>query len=389
MRVYEQKLRWKRLLFIVAIGIGALSLWYTNKLVDKLATEEEKKVLLWANATKQLINANENTDINFLLDIIKDNTTIPVILVDNDSNIIANRNLDSAKVDDPKYLKKQLGLMKEEHEPIKILYDEANKKYNYLFYRNSIILTQLKQYPYYQLSVIALFVLVAYLAFSYSRKSEQNQVWVGMSKETAHQLGTPISSLNGWINLLRDTDEQGKEEILQEFEKDVKRLELITDRFSKIGSAPVLQAENITQVMQRAIDYLKNRTSSQVIYSIHANDPDALAMVNVPLFDWVVENICKNAIDAMSGTGSISVNISTEADKVYIDIQDTGKGIPPSKRKTVFKPGYTTKKRGWGLGLSLAKRIIEDYHNGKVFVKDSLVDKGTTFRIVLKGGESV
>ncbi len=388
MRVYEQKLRWKRLLFLVAIGIGALSLWYTNKLVNKLASEEEKKVLLWANATKQLINANENTDINFLLDIIKDNTTIPVILVDNDSNIIANRNLDSTKVDDPKYLKKQLGVMKEEHEPIKILYDEANKKYNYLYYRNSLILTQLKQYPYYQLSVIALFVLVAYLAFSYSRKSEQNQVWVGMSKETAHQLGTPISSLNGWINLLRDTDENGKEEILQEFEKDVKRLELITERFSKIGSAPILQAENITQVMNRAIDYLKNRTSSQVAYSIYANDPDALAMVNVPLFDWVVENICKNAIDAMSGSGSITVNISTEADKVYIDIQDTGKGIPPSKRKTVFKPGYTTKKRGWGLGLSLAKRIIEDYHNGKVFVKDSIVDKGTTFRIVLKGGES-
>jgi K+-sensing histidine kinase KdpD len=388
MRVYEQKLRWKRLLFLVAIGIGALSLWYTNKLVNKLASEEEKKVLLWANATKQLINANENTDINFLLDIIKDNTTIPVILVDNDSNIIANRNLDSTKVDDPKYLKKQLGVMKEEHEPIKILYDEANKKYNYLYYRNSLILTQLKQYPYYQLSVIALFVIVAYLAFSYSRKSEQNQVWVGMSKETAHQLGTPISSLNGWINLLRDTDETGKEEILLEFEKDVKRLELITERFSKIGSAPVLQAENIHEVMTRAIDYLKHRTSSQVSYSIHANDPDALAMVNVPLFDWVVENICKNAIDAMSGSGSITVNISTEADKVYIDIQDTGKGIPPSKRKTVFKPGYTTKKRGWGLGLSLAKRIIEDYHNGKVFVKDSIVDKGTTFRIVLRGGES-
>jgi signal transduction histidine kinase len=388
MRVYEQKIRWKRLLFLVAIVIGAISLWYTNKLVQKLATEEEKKVLMWANATKQLINANENTDINFLLDIIKDNTTIPVILVDNDSNIIANRNLDSTKADDAKYLAKQLEEMKAEHEPIKILYDVANQKHNYLYYRNSIILTQLKQYPYYQLSVIALFILVAYLAFSYSRKSEQNQVWVGMSKETAHQLGTPISSLNGWINLLRETDENGKEEILQEFEKDVKRLELITDRFSKIGSAPVLKAENIYQVMERAVDYLKSRTSSQVIYSINSTDTDALAMVNVPLFDWVVENICKNAIDAMSGTGRIDVNISTEADKVYIDIQDTGKGIAPSKQKTVFKPGYTTKKRGWGLGLSLAKRIIEEYHNGKVFVKESGIDKGTTFRIVLRGGET-
>ena len=388
MRVYEQKIRWKRLLFLVAIVIGAISLWYTNKLVQKLATEEEKKVLMWANATKQLINANENTDINFLLDIIKDNTTIPVILVDNDSNIIANRNLDSTKADDAKYLAKQLEEMKAEHEPIKILYDVANQKHNYLYYRNSIILTQLKQYPYYQLSVIALFILVAYLAFSYSRKSEQNQVWVGMSKETAHQLGTPISSLDSWINLLRETDENGKEEILQEFEKDVKRLELITDRFSKIGSAPVLKAENIYNVMERAVDYLKSRTSSQVIYSINSTDTDALAMVNVPLFDWVVENICKNAIDAMSGTGRIDVNISTEADKVYIDIQDTGKGIAPSKQKTVFKPGYTTKKRGWGLGLSLAKRIIEEYHNGKVFVKESGIDKGTTFRIVLRGGET-
>lgn len=386
MRVYEQKLRWKRLLFIVALGIGALSLWYTNKLVQKLANEEQKKVLLWANATKQLIKADENTDINFLLDIIKDNQTIPVILVDDDGSIIANRNLDSTRAQDEKYLAAQLKVMKEQHEPIKILYDEARKKYNYLYYKNSIILTQLKQYPYYQLSVIALFVLVAYLAFSYSRKSEQNQVWVGMSKETAHQLGTPISSLNGWLNLLRETDEQGKEEILQEFEKDIQRLELITERFSKIGSAPVLQAENMFNVMKNAIDYLRTRSSNRVQFSVESTDEEAMAMVNIPLFDWVIENICKNAIDAMSGIGSISVHISTDADKVFIDIKDTGKGIPASKHKTVFKPGYTTKKRGWGLGLSLAKRIIEDYHRGKVFVKESAPEKGTTFRIILRSG---
>lgn len=386
MGVYEQKIRWKRLLFIMALCIGAFSLWYTNKLVQKLATEEEKKVLLWANATKQLINANENTDINFLLDIIKDNETIPVILVDDNGNITAHRNLDSAKAEDKKYLEQQLAEMKAQREPIKILYDELNKKYNYLYYKNSIILTQLKQYPYYQLSIIALFILVAYLAFSYSRKSEQNQVWVGMSKETAHQLGTPISSLNGWINLMRDANEVGKEEILQEFEKDVKRLELITERFSKIGSAPVLKPKNIFEVMQRAVDYLRTRSSSQVKFSVTSSDEDALALVNVPLFDWVIENICKNAIDAMSGKGNINIQISTEADKVYIDIEDTGKGITPSKQKTVFKPGYTTKKRGWGLGLSLAKRIIEDYHKGKVFVKESTLEKGTTFRIVLRGG---
>ncbi len=390
MRVYEQKIKWKRVLFIVALLIGAFSLWYTHKLVQKLATEEEKKVLLWANATKQLIKANENTDINFLLDIIKDNETIPVILVDDNGEITANRNLDSAKAEDKAYLNKQLAEMKLERQPIKILYDEANGKYNYLYYKNSIILIQLKQYPYYQLSIIALFILVAYLAFSYSRKSEQNQVWVGMSKETAHQLGTPISSLNGWINLLRDMPQtKASEEILVEFEKDIQRLELITERFSKIGSVPVLVAENIFEVMERAIDYLKTRSSTQVIFSVNSIDKDALAMLNVPLFDWVVENICKNAIDAMSGVGKINVNITTEADKVYIDIQDTGKGIAASKQKTVFKPGYTTKKRGWGLGLSLTKRIIEDYHQGKVFVLESNAEKGTTFRIVLRGGGEV
>lgn len=387
MHVYEQKLRWKRLLFVIALVIGALSLWYTNKLVQKLANEEQKKVLLWANATKQLIKADENTDINFLLDIIKDNQTIPVILVDDDGSIIANRNLDSTKAQDDKYLAAQLQLMKEQHEPIKILYDETHKKYNYLYYKNSIILTQLKQYPYYQLSVIALFVLVAYLAFSYSRKSEQNQVWVGMSKETAHQLGTPISSLNGWLNLLRETHgEQEREEILNEFEKDIQRLELITERFSKIGSAPVLQSENMLTVMNNAVDYLRTRSSNKVQFAVTTTDEEAMAMVNIPLFDWVVENICKNAIDAMSGIGSITVMISTDADKVFIDIKDTGKGIPAGKHKTVFKPGYTTKKRGWGLGLSLAKRIIEEYHKGKIFVKESAPEKGTTFRITLRSG---
>lgn len=376
-------------MFIGALCIGAISVWYTNKLVQKLANEEEKKVLIWANATKQLSNANESTDINFLLDIVKDNETIPVILVDDEGNISTSRNLDSAKSTNAEYLKKQLEEMKELHEPIKVLIDESSRKYNYVYYKNSIILTQLKQYPYYQLSVIAIFILLAYLAFNYSRKSEQNQVWVGMSKETAHQLGTPISSLNGWVNLLREADENGREEILNEFEKDVQRLELIAERFSKIGSTPVLKAENILEVMQRAIDYLKARSPSKVIFTVSTTDEDALAMVNVPLYDWVVENICKNAIDAMSGIGSIDVMISTDADKVYIDIKDSGKGIPPSKLKTVFKPGYTTKKRGWGLGLSLAKRIIKDYHNGKVFVKESTVDKGTTFRIILRGGGEV
>lgn len=381
MRMYEQKIWWKRLLFVIAVLIGALSLWYTHKLVNKLALEEEKKVLLWANATKQLINAEG--DINFLLDIIKDNETIPVILVDDEGNITAHRNLDSARAENAEYLKRQLEQMKEQHEPIRILYDEKHNKFNYLYYKNSIILTQLKEYPYYQLSIIAVFITVAYLAFSYSRRSEQNQVWVGMSKETAHQLGTPISSLMGWINLLRETDEAAKPELLNELENDVKRLELITERFSKIGSAPMLQGELMTEVLNNAVHYLRTRTSDKVKFSVTANDTDIVAQLNVPLFEWVIENLCKNAIDAMQGEGEINIRISREHHKVLIDIQDTGKGIAPSKFKTVFKPGYTTKKRGWGLGLSLAKRIIEEYHKGKIFVKESTPDKGTTFRIVL------
>lgn len=384
MRLYEQKIWWKRTLFAVAVGIGLFSLWYTQKLVQKLAIEEEKKVLLWANATKQLINASTEGDFGFLLDIIKDNETIPVILVDDAGGIVAHRNLDSTKTNDTTYLRQQLIQMMDIKEPIPILYDETNKRYNYLYYKNSIILTQLKQYPYYQLSVIGIFILVAYLAFSFSRRAEQNQVWVGMSKETAHQLGTPISSLMGWINLLRETEKPQQEELLVELEKDVKRLELITERFSKIGSEPKLESQLVEAVLADSIQYLKLRTSSKVVFTLTPTEDELTALMNIPLFEWVIENICKNAIDAMNGVGSITMSVKSQGDSVLIDITDTGKGIPKSKLKTVFKPGYTTKKRGWGLGLSLAKRIIEDYHKGKIFVKQSELNKGTTFRIVLQ-----
>ncbi|AMS25832.1 hypothetical protein AEM51_01245 [Bacteroidetes bacterium UKL13-3] len=382
MRLYEQKIWWKRILFMIAIAIGIFSLWYTHQLVQKLAKEEEKKVLLWANATKQLIKAEG--DFTFLLDIIKDNETIPVILVDDAGSIIAHRNLDSIKVEQPEYLQHELALMKEEHESIPILYDETNKRFNYLYYKNSIILAQLKRYPYYQLTVIGIFIIVAYLAFSSSRRAEQNQVWVGMSKETAHQLGTPISSLMGWINLIRETEKSDQEDLLLELEKDVKRLELITERFSKIGSAPKLDIEVVDDVLQDSINYLQVRTSNRVRFTLVRNEDELTAQMNVPLFEWVIENICKNAIDAMNGEGSITMATQAEGDSVIIDITDTGKGISPSKLKTVFKPGYTTKKRGWGLGLSLAKRIIEDYHRGKIVVKSSEVNKGTTFRITLQ-----
>lgn len=382
MRTYEQKIWWKRALLMLAIAIGGISLWYTQNLVNKLAAEEEKKVLLWANATKALITAEGNFD--FMLGIIKDNETIPVILVDDEGQITASRNLDTSREKNPAYLARQLEEMKEQHEPIPILYDEEHKRYNYLYYKNSIILTQLKEYPYYQLTVIALFILVAYLAFSSSRKAEQNRVWVGMSKETAHQLGTPISSLHGWIQLLKDQATGQQAETIQELSKDVTRLELIAERFSKIGSEPVLKDENLHMVLSNALSYLQSRASSKIQFILLPASSPITVKLNIPLFEWVIENICKNAMDAMSGIGTIKLEIKSSEKQVWIDITDSGKGIPNSKFKTVFKPGYTTKKRGWGLGLSLAKRIIEEYHKGKIFIKESAPGKGTTFRIVLK-----
>lgn len=382
MYTYENKIWWKRFFFIAALLIGAFSLWYTNTLVKVLASEEDKKIKLWANATRLLIKGEG--DINFLLDIAKDNTTIPIILIDDKGNINATKNLDSTHVSDTAYLMEQLEIMKEQHEPIKIPYDETNNRYNYLYYKNSFILSQLKSYPIIQLTLIAFFALLSYFTLSASRRAEQNQVWVGMSKETAHQLGTPISSLKEWINLLRETEKENQEELLVELDNDVRRLELITERFSKIGSDPVLKPENLDLVIENSLQYLNARTSSKVELSVSILKPGNWANINIPLFDWVIENLCKNAIDAMGGKGKIVVQLNHDGKHVYIDITDNGKGIPKSKFKTVFKPGFTTKKRGWGLGLSLVKRIVESYHNGSIYVRHSELGKGTTFRIVLQ-----
>jgi signal transduction histidine kinase len=382
MYTYENKIWWKRFFFIAALLIGAFSLWYTDSLVKVLASEEDKKIKLWANATRLLIKGEG--DINFLLDIAKDNTTIPIILIDDKGNINATKNLDSTHVSDTAYLMEQLEIMKEQHEPIKIPYDETNNRFNYLYYKNSFILSQLKSYPIIQLTLIAFFALLSYFTLSASRRAEQNQVWVGMSKETAHQLGTPISSLKEWINLLRETEKENQEELLVELDNDVRRLELITERFSKIGSDPVLKPENLDLVIENSLQYLNARTSSKVDLIVSILKPGNWANINIPLFDWVIENLCKNAIDAMEGKGKIVVQLNHDEKHVYIDITDNGKGIPKSKFKTVFKPGFTTKKRGWGLGLSLVKRIVESYHNGTIYVRHSELGKGTTFRIVLQ-----
>lgn len=366
---------------MIALLIGIGSLYYTNQLVKKLSAEEKKKVELWAEATRQISDINaEPGDISFALSVLTDNTTVPVILTDEKRQIISTRNLDSMKLDNSEYLAGELRQMMEQHEPIEISF--AADQRNYIYYKDSYLLTQLRYYPFFQLAVIALFLAVSYIAFSSSRKAEQNQVWVGMAKETAHQLGTPLSSLMAWLEYLKA--KPLPDEHLPEIEKDIIRLNTITERFSKIGSAPALKKENLTLVMQSAIDYIRSRASSRVVFRLdNTQSYDVEAPLNVPLFEWVLENLFKNAIDAMSGEGSITLRITDQNQFVYLDISDTGKGIPKSKYKTVFKPGYTSKNRGWGLGLSLSKRIVEEYHGGQIFVKSSELNKGTTFRIVL------
>lgn len=382
MNIYTRKQRWKLILLLIALLISVGSLWYTNGLVNKLQEEERKKVELWAEATRQISDVNTDPgDISFALSVLTNNTTVPVILTDGNQQIISTRNLDSLRSGDKEYLKIELREMMEEKLPIEISF--ATNQKNYIYYKDSYLLRQLRWYPFFQLGVIGLFLFVSYLAFSSSRKAEQNQVWVGMAKETAHQLGTPLSSLMAWLEYLKSKPQP--EEHINEIEKDIARLNTITERFSKIGAAPSLKRENMTLVVENAVAYIRSRASSRVNFGIeHAQNYDVEAQLNVPLFEWVLENLFKNAIDAMEGEGQLTVRITDQQQFVYIDVSDTGKGIPKSKYKTVFKPGYTSKNRGWGLGLSLSKRIVEEYHGGQIFVRNSEPGKGTTFRIVLR-----
>ncbi len=498
MNIYSKKQRWKLWLFIAAIVIVGATLWYTNILVNKIAqeerkkvklwadavqkkanlvkytnelfnkikTEERKKVQLWAEATRQL--SRDLSDYGFVLKVVSDNTTVPVILVDEKEKPITSRNLDPEKEKDTAYLRSQMMAMRIAQEPIEINIYKGKKNYlyyqdsklfselknvfddlvksfisevavnsssvpviytdstkinviasgnidslkikdipflktvitdmaaknqpievefgdgskSYIFYQESMLLTQLKYYPFVMFGVVGLFLLVAYLLFSTARKVEQNQVWVGMAKETAHQLGTPLSSLIAWLEYLKSKGLDSETTV--EIEKDIKRLETITERFSKIGSVPKLDKVDLVNVLKDSISYIKLRTSKNIVFTIDTgNQKEVFAQLNVPLFEWVIENLCKNAVDAMVGNGAITITLTDQTQFVYIDISDTGKGIPKSKYKTVFEPGFTTKQRGWGLGLSLTKRIIENYHSGEIFVKSSEIDKGTTFRIVL------
>lgn len=379
--IYYKKGRLKIALLITAILIGIVSLWYTSLMVDQISLEEKKRIELWASAIAQLGNdVDFNCNQNFLFEVIESNANIPVILTDSTLSIISSHNISSEKTEDSVYMLKLRDDMMAQHDPI-LVQPYAGIK-NYVFYQDSVLLYKLRYYPIFQLAVIFGFLLVSYIGFSMSRRYEQDFVWVGMAKETAHQLGTPISSLVAWHEYMKlQTDPE--DEMLLEVKKDIDRLEMITERFSKIGSVPELTEEDLRETLEVSLNYLKARTPKRVEYRLQMPDEPVLVKVNRPLFAWVVENLTKNAIDAMNGTGIISVRILVENNHAIIEFSDTGKGIPASDFKKIFNPGITSKKRGWGLGLSLVKRIMENYHKGKIFVKTSEIGKGTTFKIVL------
>jgi len=379
MNIYNRKKTWKFWLLIFAIIIGISSLFVTNSLVKSLAYEEKKKIEIWAYATNQMVNISDDGNFSLAIKVMESNENIPIILADENDSILNHRNLNPISEITAEYLQKQLIIMKAQNAPIEIKVYEDYKQL--LYYKDSILLTRLRYYPMFQLGLISLFMFIAYLAFSSARKAEQNQVWVGMAKETAHQIGTPLSSLMAWVELLKSKAET--RDMVKEMEKDIARLETITDRFSKIGSKPALEEKDIVELVVEATNYLKSRLPDKVQFEILDGKSPIIVPVSTVLLNWVIENICKNAVDAMKGEGLIKIKIEEELSRVNIHINDSGKGIEPGLINSIFKPGVTSKKRGWGLGLSLAKRIIEDYHKGRIFVKSSVEGEGTTFCICL------
>jgi signal transduction histidine kinase len=380
MKQSSHKTKNKIIILFGAIFIGAFSTIYTNHLVEELKEEEQNKVELWAQAIRLLVQSdNSDHSLPLILEVIKNNTTVPVLIADADGTINHYRNLNVPEKNTEQYLQQKLKELKDDGEQIEI--DLGDGDMQYLYYKTSTLLIKLTWFPIIQLLIISIFVFIAYLAFSNSRKAEQNQIWVGMAKETAHQLGTPITSLMGWTDFLglKSTNQ----EILDEIKKDVNRLQNIADRFSKIGSKPILQETELDEVVKNSIEYLRNRSSNKVEFNIDLSE-NTLVKVNITLIEWVFENLIKNAIDAIKGDGIISVSTHKLDAAVAIDVSDNGKGISRHRFKTVFEPGYTTKERGWGLGLSLTKRIVEEYHKGKIFVKESEPYKKTTFRIILQ-----
>ena len=359
----------KILLVLTAIVIAVSSLLVSHYLVVDLSNEEHKKMEIWAQALHVLNNADENTDLSLVLDVIQGNTTIPVIVMN-----------DHGGIDDYRNIEDTLHLAGYAHRMI-LSGDTIRVGSQLICFDESVLLKRLSQYPYWQLGIVMIFVVVAIFALLSSKKAEQNKVWVGLSKETAHQLGTPISSLMAWVEILKENHPE--DNLIPEMDKDVKRLERIAERFSKIGSLPEPKEGSMNEVLKHVVDYMRNRTSNKVEMVCQFPDHDVKARMNASLFEWVIENLCRNAVDAMEGHGKVVLTLKEEGNHVVIEVSDTGKGIRKKDIKNVFTPGFTTKKRGWGLGLSLARRIVEEYHKGKIFVKSSELGKGTTFRIEL------
>ena len=385
----------------ILLIIVTMSVVFTTRLANQFAQEEYRKIELWAEATKQLILADEDDNIDLILSVMEGNTTIPVYMVDTNYNYTGSRNVKEPKKDVELFYANKIAKLRDTQEPIEVRDGEVVMQY--IYYEPSSTLRWLSYFPYIQIIVMIALAGLAAIALVMMQRSEQNSLWVGLSKETAHQLGTPISSLNAWNELLKAA--YPNDPLLPQMDEDIRRLQMIAERFSKIGSQPVLEPQPVARVLQDTVEYMRVRTSSKVEYRLEIEDEklEARAMLCAPLFQWVIENICKNAVDSMEGKGSITIVMQTalrsqkserctvrsriaslsDSEKIYIDITDTGKGIDRRKYKKIFRPGYTSKKRGWGLGLSLANRIIEDYHRGKLFVKQSQLGIGTTFRIVL------
>ena len=380
MNIFSNTLLFKRITILVSFIIVSLILWNTYTFFQKFKQEERIKMEILATAQKEIASdTNLDANVDLPLKIIENNNNIPMILVNDKGEIEYFQNLDSVKALNPKYLEKQLIEMKAENLPIEVSYKGKNKQF--IYYRNSDLLNRLTYYPIALILILFLFLSVIYMFYSSNKVAETNKLWTGMAKETAHQIGTPLSSLLGWIAILKM--EKVEDKYVEEIEKDVSRLNTIANRFSKIGSTPELEKENVVAITKQAFDYLESRSSKQISFSFTTSDTEIYTHLNTELFGWVIENLIKNAIDAMLGKGQLDLTIENLPKKVRITVSDTGKGMPKKLFRQIFKPGFTTKKRGWGLGLSLSKRIVSDYHKGKIFVQKSEIGKGTTFEILL------
>ena len=377
-------MNWRTGLALVAIVIVSGTIFYSKYLANKIAQEERQKVAEWVEASKFLINSPSDADTKLPLKIIQNNADIPIIVTNEKDSIVEHINLDTVKLaSDENYLSRKLQSLKSINDPIVWVDPIDSTRINRYYYGHTSLLNEVRYYPIIQLLIVGLFIIITLVALRSSYRSVQNQVWAGMAKETAHQLGTPVSSLEGWVEMLKENPENQK--IAIELDKDVNRLRLVSDRFGKIGSTPQLEERDVVKQIDFMIEYIRKRASGKVSFSINTHGEEQVpAKISGPLFDWVIENLLKNSLDAMEGKGSITIDIQNHKDSVTIDVADTGKGISKQNTARVFKPGFTTKRRGWGLGLSLSKRIIDQYHKGQLFVKSSEAGKGTTFRIVLK-----